>query len=95
MRLAAALVLLSSMLAGTAAAQLFGRGGPGNGLETPYLPAQRDEGRGDNRAISPEEAARRAQQQNGGGRVLSVEQAGGGYRVKLLRDGEVRVVYIQ
>ena len=32
---------------------------------------------------------------NGGGRVLSVEPAGDGYRVKLLRDGEVRVVYVQ
>jgi hypothetical protein len=35
-------------------------------------------------------AARRAQQQNGGGRVLSVEPDGGGYRVKVLKDGEVR-----
>jgi hypothetical protein len=36
------------------------------------------------------EAARRAQQQNGGGRVLSVDPEDGGYRVKVLKDGEVR-----
>lgn len=35
-------------------------------------------------------AAREAQQRNGGGRVLSVEPDGGGYRVKVLKDGEVR-----
>jgi hypothetical protein len=76
---------------------LFGRGGgPGLGLQTPYLPAQRvDEPRPDNRGMSPDEAAQRAQRQNGGGRVLSVEPAGNGYRVKLLRDGEVRVFFIQ
>lgn len=72
----------------------FGRGGLG-GLQTPYLPAQREENRDDNHGLSPDEAARRAQQQNGGGRVLAVEPAGNGYRVKLLRDGEVRIVYVQ
>lgn len=36
------------------------------------------------------EAARRAQQQNGGGRVLSVDPEGASYRVKVLKDGEVR-----
>lgn len=46
------------------------------------------------RGLSPSDAARRAQQQNGGGRVLGVEPAGNGYRVKLLKDGEVRVVYV-
>ncbi|MCI0749917.1 MAG: hypothetical protein L0Y32_05175 [Nevskiales bacterium] len=39
---------------------------------------------------SPETAARQAQQQNGGGRVLSVDRGENGYRVKLLKDGEVR-----
>jgi hypothetical protein len=38
------------------------------------------------------DAARRAQQLNGGGRVLSVYPSGSGYRVKLLKDGEVSVV---
>jgi len=41
------------------------------------------------------EAARRAQQLNGGGRVLSVEPVGGGHRVKVLKDGEVRVLQIE
>jgi hypothetical protein len=31
----------------------------------------------------------------GGGQVLSVEPAGEGYRVKLLRNGEVRVVVVR
>jgi hypothetical protein len=40
-------------------------------------------------------AARRAQQQNGGGRVLSVEPDGAGYRVKVLKDGEVRTHHVE
>lgn len=40
------------------------------------------------------QAARQAQQRYGGGRVLSVDSMGDGYRVKLLRDGDVRVVFI-
>jgi hypothetical protein len=40
------------------------------------------------------EAARRAQQQNGGGRVLSVDPEGGSYRVKVLKDGEVRTHHV-
>jgi hypothetical protein len=43
--------------------------------------------------LSPGDAARRAQQQYGG-RVLSVYPAGDGYRVKMLRDGEVSVVSV-
>lgn len=44
--------------------------------------------------ISPGEAARRAQQMNGGGRVLSVEPASGGWRVKLIKQGDVRIVFV-
>lgn len=43
--------------------------------------------------LSADEAARRAQQQHGG-RVLAVRPEGAGFRVKLLKDGEVRTVYI-
>lgn len=66
-------------------------------LDTPFLAPGRDAGDRDPapRGMSPNEAARRAQAENGGGRVLSVEPSGSGYRVKLLRDGEVRVVYVQ
>jgi hypothetical protein len=40
--------------------------------------------------LSPSDAARQVQRRYGG-RVLSVQpQAGGGYRIKLLKDGEVR-----
>jgi hypothetical protein len=41
--------------------------------------------------FSPGDAARRAQQMNGGGRILSVDPNGPGYRVKVLKEGEVRV----
>lgn len=40
------------------------------------------------------EAAREAQAINGGGRVLSVDEANGGWRVKLLKDGNVRFVFV-
>jgi len=46
------------------------------------------------RSLSAGEAAKRAQQMNGGGRVLSVEPATNGYRVKLLKDGEVNAVLV-
>jgi len=46
------------------------------------------------RGLSPSDAARVAQQQNGGGRVLSVDPGDRGYRVKLLKDGNVRIVYV-
>ncbi len=45
------------------------------------------------RELSAAEAARIAQSQYGG-RVLSVDPAGNGYRVKLLIAGEVRIVHI-
>lgn len=41
------------------------------------------------------DASRRAQQRNGGGRVLSVERDNAGYRVKVLKDGEVRVHHVE
>jgi hypothetical protein len=37
------------------------------------------------------DAARQALQRNGGGRVLSVEPQDSGYRVKVIKDGEVRL----
>jgi hypothetical protein len=44
-------------------------------------------------SMSADEAARRAQQQYGG-RVLAVRPEGPGFRVKMLKDGEVRSVYV-
>ena len=41
------------------------------------------------------DAAQRAQQRNGGGRVLSVDPEGPGYRVKVLKDGEVRTHHVE
>lgn len=44
--------------------------------------------------MSPSHAARLAQQAHGGGRVLAVDPADSGYRVKLLQRGEVQIVFI-
>lgn len=44
--------------------------------------------------LSPAQAAREAQHRYGGGKVLSVDPEGDGYRVKLVRDGDVRIVFI-
>ena len=46
------------------------------------------------RRMTPSEAAAQAQRIHGGGRVLSVEPAGEGYRVKLLQHGDVNIVTI-
>lgn len=48
----------------------------------------------DRGGMSAQEAARQAQSINDGGRVLSVEDAQGGWRVKLLKNGNVRFVFV-
>ena len=42
----------------------------------------------------PADAAKEAQKRYGGGKVLNVESTGDGYHVKLLLDGDVRVVFV-
>jgi hypothetical protein len=44
--------------------------------------------------VSVGEAAERAQQMNGGGRVLAVHPDENGYRVRVIKNGEVRSVYV-
>lgn len=44
--------------------------------------------------ISPNEAAQKAQLLNNGGKILAVEAVAGGYRVKLLKDGEVKIIFV-
>lgn len=44
--------------------------------------------------LSAGQAARQAQARNGGGKVISVDPTDDGYRVKLLRRGDVRVLHI-
>lgn len=44
--------------------------------------------------MTPGEAAAHAQRSNGGGRVLSVDPTGNGYRVKLLQRGDVNIVIV-
>lgn len=55
---------------------------------------QRIERREERPRGNPSAAARRAQERNGGGRVLSVDPEGDGYRVKVLKDGEVRTHHV-
>lgn len=61
----------------------------------PFAPTRRATPDAAPLGLSAREAARQAQSINGGGRVLSVEDANGGWRVKLLKDGNVRIVFIQ
>ena len=44
-------------------------------------------------AFSPDDAAREIQRRHGG-RVLAVQPDGSGYRVKMLKDGEVRIYQV-
>lgn len=44
--------------------------------------------------LSAGDAARQAQQANSGGRVLSIAHTPRGYRVKLIKNGEVRIIFI-
>lgn len=55
---------------------------------------ERRESLRDDRGDRSADAARQAQQRNGGGRVLSVDPENGGYRVKVLKDGEVRTHHV-
>jgi len=93
----AMIVIAASLLATSQPASADRRSGT-LGLDTQFLnPGReaRDRDAPPRGGMSPNEAAKRAQRENGGGRVLSVEQSGDGYRVKLLRDGEVRIVHVQ
>lgn len=92
--------VMTSLLAGLVISATVSAGSPRFEPKPPQLPPdgfaprsqpeepQQDDGRG------ARKAARQAQQLNGGGRVLSVDAAGGGWRVKLLKDGNVRIVFV-
>lgn len=43
---------------------------------------------------SPAQAANEARSRYGGGKVLDVDEVSGGYRVKLLQRGDVRIVFV-
>jgi hypothetical protein len=65
-------------------------------FRAPPPPPQRPQNFGPppGRPVSRDDAARRAQQMSGGGRVLAADPAEGGYRVRVLKNGEVRSVYV-
>ncbi len=101
MLFAAALVLVAVVLAETAAASpllgspLFGKSKPERAGGEDFLPADRGERQAEQaRGLNARQAAQQAQSLNGGGRVLSVDAATGGWRVKLLKDGNVRFVFV-
>lgn len=95
-RLAALALLVLAAPALALDLPLLGRPGRGGNPPPPaegFLPPgrQAEEERG---AREARDAARQAQAINGGGRVLSVDEANGGWRVKLLKDGNVRFVFV-
>ena len=59
-----------------------------------HEPEREERARPSGGRMTPNEAAARAQRNNGGGRVLAVDPAGGGYRVKLLQRGDVNIVFV-
>jgi hypothetical protein len=73
-------------------------------FQSAFADSARDEGRdsGEQRRehrrpdgrMTPSEAAMLAQRNHGGGRVLAVEPADNGYRVKLLQRGDVHIVFV-
>ena len=68
-------------------------GSLGAGIDTPRPPEQLIDHRSP-RGKSPAQAAREARSRHGGGRVLDVDEVSGGYRVKLLQKGDVRIVFV-
>ena len=64
------------------------------GPEKPIVRHEREAAEKSHGHLTPGEAARHAQRINGGGRVLSVSRGHEGYRVKLIKNGEVRVIFV-
>ncbi len=87
--------LVLAML-GIAPALADGRDGLGLGGKPRLAPSGllQNDGNRPAMTVSPSEAARIAQQQNGGGKVLSVDRGVDGYSVKLLKNGDVRTVFV-
>lgn len=84
----AALLLGALLIQGAAAEPPSRRERESRAVAPALAPQQRHAPR-----MSPGDAARLAQQRHGG-RVLAVDPVENGYRVKLLDDGEVRMVFI-
>ncbi|MES2683765.1 MAG: hypothetical protein V4650_09630 [Pseudomonadota bacterium] len=97
-----ALLLIGNLLGGTALALPLlgnplpgGRPPAGDGfVPRGSVQAPVDQPERPTQGLSAQEAARQAQAMNGGGRVLSVDEARSGWRVKLLKDGNVRFVFV-
>jgi hypothetical protein len=62
--------------------------------DPPVWLAQQASDERDQSGLSREEAARQVREQYAG-RILSIRQVEGGWRVRLLKDGEVRTVIVR
>lgn len=62
--------------------------------QTQPEPRREHQKRGHDGRLSSNDAARIAQKQHGGGRVLAVDQTDEGYLVKILQKGDVHIVLV-
>jgi hypothetical protein len=85
--------ILAAVLGGLLMQSAFAASGRGDDRDHRYEERQ-ERARPAGGRMSPNEAAAQAQRNHGGGRVLAVEPAGNGYRVKLLQRGDVNIVFV-
>jgi hypothetical protein len=87
-------VLSAGLVSGPADARMRDRDREGDAQQSRER-ERRDDDWKRNRPDSAADAARLATMRNGGGRVLSVEPLGGGsHRVKVIKDGVVRIYVV-
>lgn len=84
-------VFCVAVLAGLLAQPADARSRDKDRRERPRVEHRLSDDRGESSAALAAEKALRA---NGGGRVLSVDRDDGGFRVKVLKDGDVRTHFI-
>lgn len=86
--------ILAALLGGLVCQSAFAGYGHNEEFERRHLVEQHERLRPPGGRMSPNEAAMQAQRNHGGGRVLSVDPAGNGYRVKLLQHGDVNIIFV-
>ena len=86
--------ILAMVLGGLLTQSAFAAPGHGDDRERRHEEERHERPRPPGGRMTPGEAAERAQRNHGGGRVLAVDPAGNGYRVKLLQRGDVNIVVV-
>lgn len=86
--------LLAVLLGGLVFQSAFAASGRGDDRDYNRDGDRQEQRRPSGGRMTPGEAAAHAQRSNGGGRVLSVDPTGTGYRVKLLQRGDVNIVFV-